>query len=100
MSAGNTTGSTDSVGTWVVVPVFFGVLLYCAFALASWPYARRVIPLWVIVLCIFVPPFFPFLLFYLLLLALAPLAPPVVVVEAPTRGRIVPTRAPARGARV
>lgn len=96
----NATGGTDG-GAWVVVPVFFGVLLYCALALASWPYARRAVPIWAIVLCIFVPPFFPFLLFYLLLVALAPLAPPVVVVvDAPTRGRIAPTRAPARGARV
>ena len=79
----------------ILVPLFFGLLLYMALAVAMWPYARRTpMPFGLLLCALFFPPVFPALFVYVFCLAsLAPLAEPdVVVVVAP------PAAAPARGA--
>jgi hypothetical protein len=83
---------------WVVVPLFLGLLAYSSLVLMTWPYARPVFPLWLLVFAILVPPFFPFLWFYLLFTACWLAAPPqsqVVVVIDP-RGRVRNTEMRAR----
>ena len=69
----------------VLVPLFFGLLLYMALVAATWPYARRApMPLGLLLLALFLPPLFPALLVYVFCVAtLAPREPDVVVVVAP-----------------
>ena len=85
---------------WLVVPGVLVSLFYCSAALMVWPYARPILPVWILFFAILIPPLFPFLLLYLaialctvpqVIVALPPVvAAPVVVVEKkprpPTRG--------------
>lgn len=94
MNGSTTDAHADPVG-WVVVPIFLGMLFYFATVLVVWPYARPLIPLWLLFLCIVLPPFFPLLLFYLLVIICVTPFPPartavteVIVVEPSTRGRV------------
>lgn len=87
---------------WIVLPAVLGVLIYSTAALMLWPYARPIVPPWVILIAILIPPFFPVLLFYLFILAcLVPrpvvTGPEIIVVDASTRGRVVSANAPRRG---
>lgn len=80
-----TTVDSIAVG-WVLLPVLLGLLFYCAIVLCTWPYARPIVPIWLLFFAILIPPFFPFLLFYLLWFTLLF---PVVVEPPPPRGRQV-----------
>ena len=84
---------------WFILPSFILLLIYTAISFAVWPYARPIMPIWVLILFIFLPPFFPFLLFYLLIFVclLSPdpyyqQRPVIVVVEEPTRTTELATR--------
>ena len=46
---------------WYVVPIFLATSLYMAIALFTWPYARPLMPIWILLLAIFIPPLFPIL---------------------------------------
>ena len=89
-----------SSATAILVPVVVGVLLYGALALSTWPYARGVLPLWLLIIGLLLPPsFFP-LLFYVLIVwifftPIASSVAPAEVSEPPLRGVIVVN--PARG---
>jgi hypothetical protein len=78
--------AAEDVVAIVLIPIIFSLLFYATMTVLVWPYARPVIPLWIIIFAILFPPFFFFLVFYLLFVAL-PLAPiavePVYVVEKP-----------------
>ena len=50
---------------WYVVPIFLATSLYMAAALFTWPYARPLMSLWLLLLAIFIPPFFPVLLIFI-----------------------------------
>lgn len=52
--------------TWIVVPIVLGSLLYMTMALFVWPYARPYMPVGFLLLCILIPPLFPFLVLFLL----------------------------------
>lgn len=91
------THDESDVVAWIVVPVLLGVLIYATLALFVWPYARPVVSPWLLVLCILLPPLFPFLLVFVLFSLC--FVPPVVVstrdvyvVE--TRGRVRPAAPP------
>lgn len=79
---------------WISIPILLASLFYCSVVLMTWPYARPRLPLWILLLCILFPPFFPFLGFYLLfaffLYTPAVFAGPreVIIVEASNRGRV------------
>lgn len=89
--------ATESVA-WIVLPVFFSALLYASCVLWTWPLARGIIPLWFLVLLIFVPPLFPFILVYIFAFTTTrAVTAPVVVVEASTRGRVVARSVRSRG---
>ena len=84
---------TERVVTWVLVPVLFSLLLYLTLSMFVWPYARPVVPLWVLLLVLFFPPFLPLLVVYVLLLVAErrpPLPPPppvharIYVVDGPS----------------
>ena len=93
----DSSASTTTVGAFLVVPIFLGVMFYFASVLALWPYARPIVPIYLLFLSIFVPPLFPFLLIYVLFCAV-PLRPvtalrgvtvrEVIIVESSTRGRV------------
>lgn len=50
---------------WFILPSLFVFLLYTILSFAVWPHARPIVPIWLLLLFIFMPPFLPFLLFYL-----------------------------------
>lgn len=86
--------STGEVIAWIVFPIVLGTLLYMALALFVWPYARPIFPLWILLLCIFFPPFFPFLLFYMLIFvafSASAYRRPVVVWVPPSQRGVVRT---------
>ena len=93
---------SEQVILWISIPILLSSLFYCAVVLMTWPYARPLVPLWLLFLCILVPPFFPFLAFYLLftIVYFSPVLTTtfgpreIVVVEASNRGRV--TSAPVR----
>ena len=71
---------TEHVVTWVLVPVLFSLLFYLTLSMFVWPYARPMVPLWVLLLILFFPPFLPLLLVYVLLASERhrhPPAPPI-----------------------
>ena len=79
---------------WIVVPAVLGVLLYSSLALCMWPYARPVLPFYLLLFGILFPPFFPFLFFYVLFAiilfprpAYVPERNVVVIVDESARGR-------------
>jgi hypothetical protein len=81
---------------WFVLPSLFFVLFYGALSFAVWPYARPIVPFWPLILILFFPPMFPFLLFYLFfafcfvqssVVASIDRPPVVVVVERARGGR-------------
>lgn len=81
----------EQVVAWIVFPIALGALLYTAAAACVWPYARPLFPLWILLLCILFPPFFPLLLFYLLFaLAFGAYRRPVVVWVPPPAPRARP----------
>lgn len=85
--------STDDMVVWVIVPVALGFLLYSAFLIFMYPYARPLVPFWLLLVGFFLPPFFPVLSIYVLL-SLCILSPrrqntSVIVVDASARGRVV-----------
>ena len=89
-SSSTTAGDVIAV---ILIPILFGLFFYATMTVLLWPYARPVVPLWIIVFAILFPPFFPFLVFYVLFFAI-PVAP--VVVEQPVyvvEGRSRPVRA-------
>ena len=55
----------DDIVAWIVVPVILGTLFYMTVALFVWPYARPIVTPWLLILCILLPPLFPFLLFFI-----------------------------------
>lgn len=85
---------------WILLPVFLGTMIYCSAVLFTWPYARPVVPFWLLLLCILVPVLFPFLFLYILIIVCLPLPrrdhprPVIVVVEPSTRGRVVAVSRP------
>ena len=80
---------------WILFPTTVVVLFYFAASLAVWPYARPLLPLWILLFAILVPPLLPWLLLYL---ACAP-RPVLVVVEQGRPTNAVPTgRLVSRGA--
>ena len=98
---------SDHVSDWIVLPIFLVSMFYFMVILLTWPYARPVTPLWIIILCILFPPAFPLLLIFVLATAARPVqvvsvgqgqdvqVAEVIVVE-PVRGRVrpaLPTRA-------
>lgn len=95
---------TVDVVAWIVVPLILGLLIYATLALFTWPYARARVSPWLLILCILIPPLFPFLLVFVLFTVCFP---PVVAVPSDvivpsqvyvveTRGRV---RAPQQGRR-
>lgn len=78
----------------IFVPLLLGLTLYGSMVLFSWPHARPLFPLWILVLVVWFPPVFFFLFLYVLYLqlfvsaVLDPPAPVVVVVPAHTTSRI------------
>ena len=50
---------------WVLIPAWFGLLLYSALALTVYPYARPLLSFWLLLVAILVPPLFTLLLVYL-----------------------------------
>lgn len=102
----NSTDSSDDdtarlIG-WILIPTLLGCFLYTCVALMVWPYARPVLPFWILFVSILFPPFLPFLLFYLLFLFL--FTTPSTVVEQPSviyvveRGTRVRPALPSRAA--
>lgn len=86
------THDDDDELAWILVPVILGVLLYMTIVLFTWPYMRRGgVGLWILLLCIFVPPLFPFLLLFVFVpLCYAPafVRRREVYVVQPQRGRV------------
>ena len=72
---------------WIFLPIFISILFYSSLVLFTWPYARPVLPIWLLLLAIFFPPLFPFVLLYLLFLVCASEPPKenVIVVLQPSR---------------
>ena len=98
--------STVSLVAIIVIPVLFVSLFYFAIALMVWPYARPIVPFGLLLLFVFFPPLFPFLLFYLLFVfAFRPISANEtvvvrgVIVEPSTRGRIRPASTSVVGTR-
>lgn len=84
--------SSGDVVAFIVIPIFFALLVYATLSMFVWPYARPLLPLWIILVAILVPPLFPLLLFYVLFMALlfTPVGTePVYVVERPATARVV-----------
>lgn len=92
MNEGNmTTTATHDLedGSWIIVPIVLGLLIYMSLALFVWPYARPVFSIWVIFFCLLFPPAFFFLSTYIVFLvcfgSLSRAAPPaearVIVVD-------------------
>lgn len=50
---------------WITLPIVVGLLFYMLTAMVVWPYARSIMPFYLILFAILIPPFFPFLLLYL-----------------------------------
>lgn len=98
MQLGNHTSDDDdehdSVG-WLVAPIILGATVYVALSLLVYPFARSVMPLWLIFVALFVPILFPMLLAYVVLV-LCILGP----VDPPAEERIVVLALPARRARL
>jgi len=86
------THDEPNVVAWIVVPVLLGVLIYATLALFVWPYARPVVSPWLLVLCILIPPLFPFLLVFLMF----SLCFPQVIVSSTRDVYVVETRGRAR----
>ena len=86
--------SAGDVVAFIVIPIFFGILVYATLSMFVWPYARPLLPLWLIVFAILLPPFFPFLLFYVLFVVLlfTPVEPVYVVEVEPVSDRRVDRR--------
>jgi hypothetical protein len=93
----DSTASSTTAGAFLVVPIFLGVMFYLSSVLALWPYARPIVPIYLLFLSILVPPLFPLLLVYVLFCAvpLRPVTAPrgvtvreVIIVEASARGRV------------
>lgn len=76
---------------WVLIPTWIGLLLYSALALSVYPYARPLLPFWLLLIAILVPPLFPFLLMYLAV-ALCFLPPPGVLFVQRGRQPVTVTR--------
>lgn len=90
--------------------------MYLCLALCVWPYARPVLPIWVFLLAVLVPPLLPLLLFYMLWMtcfisttvvtaagdigAGETRQPTIVIVEATSRGHIRPMQAIRPGSRI
>lgn len=103
--ANSTDSSNDDTALllgWILIPTLLGCFLYTCVALMVWPYARPILPFWLLFVCILFPPFLPFLLFYLLFLFLLTTTSTTVVeqpaviyvVERGTRVRpVLPSRA-------
>ena len=68
---------------WILVPTLLGGALYASAAMCVWPRARPLLPLWLLLPAILLPPLFPLLLFYLLFLFWATPRPVVVVGASP-----------------
>jgi hypothetical protein len=51
---------------WIFAALLLSSLCYASMALAAWPYARPAVPLWLLVLAVLLPPFFPLLLLFVL----------------------------------
>ena len=90
---------------WIVVPTVLGVLFYASLALCMWPYARPVLPFYLLLFGILFPPLFPFLFFYVLFAivlfprpAYLPERSVVVIVDESARGRTAAV--PSHAARV
>ena len=74
--------AADFVLMWIVLPTVLVTLAYCALALTVFPYARPLVPLWIILLAIVFPPGLLFLLFYVVIFTCL-FAPPRIVVVPP-----------------
>lgn len=97
---------TDAIVGLIVVPAFLGLVLYMSVALFVWPIARPLVPLTILLLFLFLPPLFPFLVLYLLFVSCSfglrrpDVVREVVVVEPSTRGRVRPVVTSRSGNRV
>ena len=60
--------NSDVIWAWVFLPIFISALFYCSLVLFTWPYARPIIPFWLLIFAVLIPPFFPFLAVYILFL--------------------------------
>ena len=83
--------ASDDDLAWILVPAILGLLLYLTLVLFTWPYTRRGVGWWVLLLCILIPPLFPFLLLFVFLpLCYVPVVPgrQEVYVVQPQRGRV------------
>lgn len=78
--------NSDVIWAWVFLPIFISALFYCSLVLFTWPYARPIIPFWLLIFAVLVPPFFPFLAVYILFLVCLA-TPPLVSSPNPTTKR-------------
>lgn len=83
----------DPVVWWILLTALASVGLYVTAFACVWPRARPLMPLWVLLLFLLLPPFFPLLLLYVLAFA----RPSVIVVRETARGAL-PRGALPRGA--
>ena len=75
--------------SWVFAPI---LLVYTSLSLILYPYARPLLPVWIILFAVILPPLFPFLLFYVLFFMLvAPTATVVPERASPQKMYIVQT---------
>ena len=87
---------------WIFLPAFFGFLFYVTLSMFVYPYARPLVPFWLILFAIFIPPFFPLLFFYVVLAVCLwprPPTPTLVVIETtqpPPRRATIVQSSPAR----
>lgn len=78
--------NSDVLWAWVFLPIFISALFYCSLVLFTWPYARPIIPFWLLIFAVLVPPFFPFLAVYILFLVCLA-TPPIASSSEPSTSR-------------
>lgn len=73
----------DAAFAWILALTLVGLLLYALSAALFWPYARPLLPIWILLCCILFPPLLPFAVFYVVFAVgcLAPVRSTVVVVR-------------------
>lgn len=66
LQANESSTANDPAPEWLVFMTLSLLIFYFAIVLITWPYVRPVTYLPLLLLCIFLPPLFPFLLLYLM----------------------------------
>lgn len=92
--SGETTAEDTITVAWVLLPILFLSSFYCILAMFTWPYARPIVPLWLLLFVLLIPPLFPFLLFYLFFMFLFYPPYPSSRVYLVSRGPIATTNLP------